>query len=132
MSTLSKKKNLAKRLLKLSLDEEGIVDEKLVIDILSHLKGSKIAGLSSLLRLFLTEIRKHENSYHAQVEIGCKKDDLIVRKLSQAIKAQTDKTLKIHTQENPALIAGYKFRLGDDVFEDSVQSRLNNLNKTFL
>ena len=41
-------------------------------------------------------------------------------------QAESDHT-ELVTSTNQSLIAGFKLRLGDDVYEDSISSRLNRL-----
>ena len=81
MSTPAKHKNLAKRLLGLSLNDEGRINEASVTEILDSLRKESPIGLKSILRLFLAEIRKHEQTYHARAEIGCNEEKTVVEKI---------------------------------------------------
>ena len=40
--------------------------------------------------------------------------------------------IELSIKSNDQLLAGYRIRIGDDVYEDSVASRLENLKKSFL
>jgi len=131
MPSSSKHKILAKNLLGLSLDEHGHINESKVKEILSSLKESKVSGLKSLLRCFFTEVRLHEYTYHANVEIGCKEDTSITNSIIQKIEAIVGKNIRLTITENPNIISGCRIRLKDDVYEDSVSSRLHKLEKSF-
>ena len=39
---------------------------------------------------------------------------------------------EIHSQESQSLIAGIRLKIGDDVYEDSLANRLNNIRKALL
>lgn len=131
MPSSLKQRKLAKSLLRLSTSEDGTVDQTRVIDILNSLRASKVSGLRSLLRCFLAEVRRHESSYHARVEIGSLNDERLSSSLRALLNGAYGKTINLSIIHNQALIAGYKLRIGDDVFEDSIQNRLHLLSKSF-
>ena len=131
MSTPAKHKNLAKRLLGLSLNDEGRINEASVTEILDSLRKESPIGLKSILRLFLAEIRKHEQTYHARAEIGCNEEKTVVEKILHKLENSTGRKLMLSVVRNPSLISGCKVRLGDDVYEDSISSRLLALQKSF-
>ena len=39
------------------------------------------------------------------------------------------KSTEIKSNESTSLIAGFKLKIGDDVYEDSISNRLNNIRK---
>ena len=131
MPSSSKHKILAKSLLGLSLDVHDQIVEGKVKEILSSLKESKISGLRYLLRDFYTEVRLKEYTYHAIAEIGCKDDPNITNSIIQKIEDSVGKNIRLTITENPNIISGCRIRLKDDVYEDSVSSRLHKLEKSF-
>ena len=131
MTFSSKYKRLAKSLLHLSLNEEGHIVESKIEEILSSLRSSNPTGLKSLLRYFYTEVRRHEYTYHAVAEIGCKDDPSITNSIVKRLESNIGKNIKLTVIENPQIISGCRIRLKDDVYEDSLQSRLQKLEKSF-
>ncbi|MDG1139722.1 MAG: F0F1 ATP synthase subunit delta [Opitutales bacterium] len=131
MTFSSKHKRLAKSLLHLSLNEEGHIVESKIEEILSSLRSSNPTGLKSLLRYFYTEVRRHEYTYHAVAEIGCKDDPSITNSIVKRLESNIGKNIKLTVIENPQIISGCRIRLKDDVYEDSLQSRLQKLEKSF-
>ena len=131
MTFSSKYKRLAKSLLHLSLNEEGHIVESKIEEILSSLRSSNHTGLKSLLRYFYTEVRRHEYTYHAVAEIGCKDDPSITNSIVKRLESNIGKNIKLTVIENPQIISGCRIRLKDDVYEDSLQSRLQKLEKSF-
>jgi len=43
----------------------------------------------------------------------------------------SSRSVELQVSKNDNLIAGYRIRLVDDVFEDSIQSRLSKLSQSF-
>ena len=129
---VSKHKKFVKGLIALSMDEKCRITEPKVQDILNSLMDSRPNGLKSILRLFLKEVQKHENKYHAVAEIGCKEDQSIQATLKNKIQSMSLNDFELTVIENPNLISGCRIRLGDDVFEDSLQTSLLRLSKSFI
>jgi len=131
MTFSSKHKKLAKSLLQFSLNEEGHIVDSKIEEILSSLRSSNPSGLKSLLRFFYTEVRRYEYTYHAIAEIGCKDEPNITNSIVKKLESAIGKNIKLTVIENPQIISGCRVRLKDDVYEDSLQSRLQNLEKSF-
>ena len=129
---VSKHKKFVKGLIALSMDEKSRISEPKVQDILNSLMDSRPNGLKSILRLFLKEVQKHENKYHAVAEIGCKEDQSIQATLKNKIQSMSLNDFELTVIENTNLISGCRIRLGDDVFEDSLQTSLLRLSKSFI
>lgn len=132
MPATIKPRRLAKSLLQLSLSDDGRIKRNSVEEILESLRESRPTGLVTILRLFLHEIRRHEYTYHARVEYGGKEGEKLSEKILEKLNQNSNKALDLTVIDNPKLIAGCKIRLGDDVYENSISDRLNNLQKTFL
>ena len=132
MPATIKPRRLAKSLLQLSLSDDGRIKRNSVEEILESLRESRPTGLVTILRLFLHEIRRHEYTYHARVEYGGKEGEKLSEKILEKLNQNSSKALDLTVIDNPKLIAGCKIRLGDDVYENSISDRLNNLQKTFL
>jgi F0F1-type ATP synthase delta subunit len=50
--------------------------------------------------------------------------------LSEKVNASKEADYTLDASLNKVLIAGYKLRIGDDVYEDSIHQRLENLRRT--
>lgn len=132
MPATIKQRRLAKSLLQLSLSDDGIIKRNSVEEILESLRVSRPTGLVTILRLFLHQLRLHEYTYLARVEYGGKEGEKLSEKILEKLNQNSSKALDLTIIDNPKLIAGCKIRLGDDVYENSISDRLNNLQKTFL
>ena len=113
-----------------SLNDSGIVDESLVKNVLSGLRECKLSRHKDILQAYLVEIRKTLRLQIVEVEIGCQANDSLTSKLKSKIDANSTKSVDLRVSRNDHLIAGYRLRIEDDVFEDSIHSRLTKLTQS--
>ena len=130
MPNTSKIKKVAKRLLALSIDEEGRVEEGKVRSILDSLRESPPADHRSLLREYLFQVRRHLPTYQCELETAQAGQTELDQLLTEKINASPGSDYSLDSSQNPSLIAGFKLRIGDDVYEDSIQHRLENLRRS--
>lgn len=126
----SRYKDLVRKLVQQSLNDSGIVDESLVKNVLSGLKECKLSRHKDILQAYLIEIRKTLRLQIVEVEIGCQANDSLTSKLKSKIDANSTKSVDLRVSRNDHLIAGYRLRIEDDVFEDSIKSRLTKLTQS--
>ncbi len=119
--------NLVRQLVKRSTSEEGIIEQSLVEDVLAGLREIKPSRYLEILKHYLIEIRKSLRVQVVEVELGCQPNELLVSKLRSKIESIGSGSLDLNVTRNDNLVAGYRIRIVDDVFEDSIQSRLAKL-----
>jgi F-type H+-transporting ATPase subunit delta len=130
MATTTKTKKIAKKLLALSLDEEGRVEETKVRSILESLRNDPPSNYRSLLQEYQSETRRYLPTVQCGLEVPQGVDDQVNQTISGKVNASQGNNFSIDSSQNPRLIAGYKLRVGDDVYEDSIDQRLENLRKS--
>ena len=130
MATTTKTKKIAKKLLSLSLDEEGRVEETKVRSILDSLREDPPSNYRALLREYQSETRRYLPTFQCDLEVSAGVDGQVNRTLSDKVNSSQGNNFSIDSSQNPRLIAGYKLRVGDDVYEDSIDQRLENLRKS--
>ena len=130
MATTTKSKKVAKKLLSLSLDEEGRVDEAKVRSILDSLREDPPSNHRALLREYQSETRRYLPTVQCGLEVPEIGQGKVSSILSDKINASDSGTFSLNSSHNPRLIAGYKLKVGDDVYEDSIDQRLENLRKS--
>ena len=123
-------KTLVHKLVQQSLNQSGIVDESLVRNVLSGLRECRLSRHKDILQAYLVEIRKTLRLQIVDVEIGCQANDSLTSKLKSKIDANSTKSVDLRVSRNDHLIAGYRLRIEDDVFEDSIHSRLTKLTQS--
>ena len=112
------------------MNENGVVEEALVQDVLLGLRENKPPRHREILKDYLAEISTILRHQIVEVELGCQVNDEILSNLKSKIDLLDYLSLDLQVSRNEKLIAGYRLRLVDDVFEDSIRSRLSKLSQT--
>ncbi len=130
MVMLFRYNNLVRELVNKSSNEHGIIEMSLVNEVLSGLRECKPTGHRDILKAYLFEIRKTLRKQLVEVEFGCQPNESLISSLKSKLDTITSHSLDLQVSKNDQLIAGYRVRLVDDVFEDSIQSRLSKLSQS--
>jgi F-type H+-transporting ATPase subunit delta len=126
----TKSLKIAKGLVVLSLDEEGRVVSDKISYILTELKNEPVPRALPILRKFITLIKQKINTYEGSLEKFDSNADSSSNLISDKISHARGKKINLVIQENKSLIAGFRMRIGDDVYEDSIASRIARLKKS--
>jgi F-type H+-transporting ATPase subunit delta len=121
---------IAKRLVEISLNEEGRVDPEKINLILAELRNKPMSHSLPVLRNFLSLIKTKINSYEGYLEKADPSSDSSSNLISENISQAHGKRIDFVIEENNSLIAGFRLRIGDDVYEDSIASRIARLKKS--
>jgi len=127
----SKLNFLVQELVKKSLNEHDFVDKNLVNEVLVGLNECKPPKHLEILKEFLAAITKKLRFQLVEIEFAAEPDDSVISKLKDKISSTNTLPLDFKYTVNKSLIAGFRIRLVDDVFEDSVKSRLSKLSQSF-
>lgn len=124
MSAQTKKaQQLARQFFKLSV-VDGVVSPTQVAGVLEyidkHAPAHPLLVLQAYQRLIARELAKSE----ARVEHAGAIDSAVLGNIATFMTARYGRKITASSQANPALIAGLRVRVGDDVFESSVAARL--------
>ena len=122
--------SIAKKLVEISLNEEGRADPEKINLILAELRNKPISHSLPILRNFLTLVKTKINSYEGYLEKVDPSSDSSSNIISENISQARGKKIDFVIEENKALIAGFRLRIGDDVYEDSIASRIARLKKS--
>ncbi|HAF58117.1 MAG TPA: hypothetical protein DCL00_00860 [Opitutae bacterium] len=123
-------KSLVHELVKRSANEDGVIEMSLVQQVLSSLRECQPAGHREILKAYFFEIRKTLRQQLVEVEFGCQPNESLISSLKNKLEEITSHSIELQVSQNDQLIAGYRIRLVDDVFEDSIQSRLSKLSQS--
>lgn len=127
----SKITNFVHELINSSTDENGVVVESLVKEVLSGLRESNIPKHRQILKEYLAEIEKNLHQQLVEIELGSELNQSLISAFQDKISSFSSNTINFKVSANKNLIAGYRVRIVDDVFEDSIQSRLSKLSQSF-
>ncbi|MEK9773291.1 MAG: F0F1 ATP synthase subunit delta [Opitutae bacterium] len=126
----SRYKALVRALVKSSANEHGIIELSLVQEVLAGLRECKPTGHRQILNAYLFEIRKTLRQQLVEVEFGSQPNELLISSLKSKLDRFNSHSFDLQVSQNDQLIAGYRIRLVDDVFEDSIKSRLSKLSQS--
>jgi F0F1-type ATP synthase delta subunit len=127
MSTISRIRELSKKLVQLSLDQEGRVEEAKVTETLEALRANPPRGHKTLLREYFSRIKCEIAKGVAKVEYAGKLDEAAVQALQQRLSEHYSRRMDMELIENTDLLVGIRITVGDDVYEDSAAIRLRPL-----
>lgn len=128
MSNISRVRKIAYLLLDKSLNDEQKVDEDKVKNILKSLRDDPPLQYKEILKNFAHLVKNYMCTYQGVIEFAGGQGSQIVEKI-QATDAFKNSKIELNPIENPQLIAGFRLKVGDDVYEDSIVNRLNRLQK---
>ena len=129
MAKHRKSLKVAKALLFSSINREGRVDEQKIKEILIELRKQPRSKTLSILKALLSLVRQKIRSYEGHVEIGSSNIDKVSDILSQNLSDSFNSKIDLLSSTNNSLISGFRLRIGDDVYEDSLLQRINRLQK---
>lgn len=118
-------KKLVQKIVKESI-KEGVVQEKKVnafLKVIRQLPLSKaVFMLSEYKKGLQSELSKHTLVIESPISLSIQQ----VSKIKNELKS-LGKIVKTETKINPELIAGLRVKLGDVIFDDSMNARINQL-----
>ena len=129
MAKHRKSLKVAKALLFSSINREGRVDEQKIKEILIELRKQPRSKTLPILKALLSLVRQKIRSYEGHVEIGSSNIDKVSDILSQNLSDSFNSKINLLSSTNNSLISGFRLRIGDDVYEDSLLQRINRLQK---
>lgn len=130
MSKDTKALKIAKGLLLLSLNSEGKADQERVKEIISELRKEGISKSIPILQHYLTLMKRKINSYQGVLETSSNENSNLSKIFSEKLTQEKGNKIDLVQVKNEPLIAGFKLRIGDDVYEDSLSSRISRLKKS--
>jgi len=109
----------------------GKLDESKLRTVVTRLVESRPrdfrAILSALQRLTRLETERRKVTVESAIDL----DDTTRQRVASGLTAQYGDDLIIQYQVNQVLLGGLRIRVGNDVFDGSVQGRLDRLSRAF-
>jgi F-type H+-transporting ATPase subunit delta len=130
MSKDSKALKIAKSLILLSVNDEGKADQQRVEEVISELRKEGVSKSLPILQHYLTLMKRKINSYQGVLETSTNENSTLSKILSEKLLEAMGSKIDLVQEKNEPLIAGFKLRIGDDVYEDSLSSRISRLKKS--
>lgn len=110
---------------------DGRIDEKKLRSVISKLATDQPRDYRGILAGLARLVRIEEARSQVVVESARFLDPATEQRLRDSLTAQYGQGLNFEFKTNPDLMGGLKVRVGDDVIDGSVQSRLKRLENAF-
>jgi|SRR6185312_4380421 len=114
---------LARQLFKLSL-ENGALSAERVGGVLAWVEKHRPANPALVLKAYLRLAEAEVARSRAEVEHAGAVSDDVLQGIGAALARKYGRPVSLSAQPNPALLAGLRVRVGDDVYESSVAGQL--------
>lgn len=126
MAADKKSQQLARQLFKLSFVDGRLTSER-VVGVLGYLEKLKPARPLIVLKAYHRLVAAEEAKGQAIVEHAGPVSDATLANLSASLSKKYARPVSVSAKANPALLAGLRVRVGDDVYESSVAGQLSSL-----
>jgi F-type H+-transporting ATPase subunit delta len=120
-------RDFAKKLVRLTLDEGGQIDPARADAVLGALRGHKPRVLRAILKAYLHYLEIEDRRGCLAVECAGAIDPAALESLRAGLAKKYRRALRLEVRDNPALIAGLRLAVADDIYECSVAGRLHAL-----
>jgi F-type H+-transporting ATPase subunit delta len=109
----------------------GVLDENRVRQVVQQVAANKPRGYLAILSHFQRLVKLEVERRAARIESATPLSAEMQGRVNEQLNRLYGAGLTISFAENPALIGGLRVKAGSDVFDGSVQARLNSLAESF-
>jgi len=117
----------ARELFDAALDATGRPDSSKALSIADLLVKSAPRHSLQILKEFTRLIRLESAKHHAVIESAASVDESTRAAIQKSLEKRDGGTVTLETKVDPSLIGGSRIRLGSEVWDATVVSRLNAL-----
>lgn len=110
---------------------DGVLDEAKLRMAISKIVADKPRDYRGILAGLARLVRREEERKNVFVESARFLDPATEQRVRESLTAQYGQGLNFEFQTNPDLMGGMKIRVGDDVIDGSVASRIKRLETAF-
>lgn len=122
-------KDFARKLVELSLDPSGVPSEERVGAVLAALEENPPAQHRALLRQYARYLEVVVRRTEARVEYAGPEPRAAAEAIVATLSKAYGRTLTLRLENNESLLGGLRVRVGDDIYDSSVTTRLQELRK---
>lgn len=118
-----KAQQFARQLFKLSV-VDGIVSPERVRGVLEYIEKHRVANPLMVLKAYARLVSNELAKSHAVVEHAGEINSAALAAIADAMSKKYGRPVAVTAKANPALLAGLRVQVSDDVYESSVASQL--------
>ncbi len=119
---------IIRKLIDISFSDGKIIEKEVVksIKVLKTLPTTKaIFAISE----FLKELRRKERAHTMYIETAISLSPVQVAK-AKKIVSRNNKITKVLVQINPEILGGFKLKIGDEIWDESVKGKIEQIKET--
>src|SRR5215475_14509419 len=109
----------------------GVLDENRVREVVSKVAQAKPRGYVEILSHFQRLVKLEVERRTARVESAAPLSPEVQAEVKNKLSNLYGQGLNISFSQNPALLGGLRIKVGSDVYDGSVQARLESLAESF-
>jgi F-type H+-transporting ATPase subunit delta len=121
-------RRMAGELFRLSL-MNGRLDTSRVSEITQRLMGERPRGYLQILKELARLVRLELDKRHALIESASPLDDGSAARIANTLRLKFGDDVTTEFRTSPGLLGGLRIKLGSDVWDGSISSRLNELSQ---
>ena len=110
---------------------DGLLDENRALQIVRQVVAQKPRGYMGILSHFQRLVKLDLERRSARVESATPLSEELQGRVNDQLNRLYGAGLTISFAQNPALVGGLRVKVGSDVYDGSVQARLNALAESF-
>ncbi len=118
---------LARQLFKLSFDASGSLSSERVTGVLGYVEKTKPANVIDVLKAYQRLIAREVARSQAIVEHAGNVNEAALQSIAAAMSKKYGRPVTTKAKANPALLAGLRVHVGDDVYEATIAGQLSAL-----
>jgi F-type H+-transporting ATPase subunit delta len=121
-------RRMARELFRLSLSD-GRLDASRVTEISQRVIADKPRAYLEILKELSRLVRLELDKRHAVIESASPLDDASAANLAKTLRTRFGNDITTEFRTTPGLLGGLRIKLGSDVWDGSISSRLNELSQ---
>ena len=114
-----------------SCRSNGVLDENKVREVVRKVLAAKPRGYVGVIEHFQRLVKLDIDRRTARIESATPLSPAQQNELSGTLTRQYGQGLQISFEHNPSLLGGLRIKVGSDVYDGSIRSRLATLAKSF-
>ncbi len=111
---------------------EGKISKEMMGLFYLVLKKNRQEFIVDILDYFILKVNAKNNLVEADLFVADEIDAAYIEKIRKTLEKKVNKEVKIETKVDESLIAGFKIKMDNTMFDRSVASRIKNLNKAII
>lgn len=128
--TRSQLQKTIKKLIELSFKDERIIENQ-VLKSIKLLKSLPELQAIQTLSEYLRQLKRKQRQYTMYIETTTPLSIAQLKEMKKVVEKK-HKITKIETKVNPQILGGFKLRIGDKVWDESMLGRVNQIKEAII